>query len=137
MKWLAQNTSATPPANLYLSLHTADPGDTGASEVSTSGTGYARVACSTGTSGTGAGGVFAGAPVVAAGTYATKKVTLTNASVITWPTATASWGTIDYFGIWDALTGGNFLGSASINSVTIGAGGAPNFPIGSLSLTND
>lgn len=105
--------------------------------MTTVGTAYARVACSTGTSGSGAGGVFAGAPVVAAGAYATKKVTLTNASVITWPTATASWGTLTYFGIWDAATGGNFLGSAAINSVTIGTGGAPNFPVGSLSIAND
>ena len=31
-----------------------------------------------------------------------------NTAILTYPAATASWGTITHFGIWDALTSGNY-----------------------------
>jgi hypothetical protein len=37
---ILRNVALTPPTSIYLSLHTADPGDTGANEVS--GGSYAR-----------------------------------------------------------------------------------------------
>ena len=61
----------------YVSLHTADPGNTGTSEVS--GGGYARQGPIT----------FASAgsnPTVAS-----------NSAILTYPAATASWGTISLF----------------------------------------
>lgn len=133
-----QNTAQAPLANVYIGLHTGDPGDTGASEVSASGTAYARVACTCGTSGTGAGAVFGGAPVVANGTNSTNKATLSNGSAITFPVATASWGTVGYFSVWDAATAGNLLYSGALtSSILVGSGGQPNFAVGALSAFED
>lgn len=56
---------------------------------------------------------------------------ITNVNVLTFPTATANWGTITHFGVYDAATGGNLLGvvafgsSRTINNsdtLSIGAG---------------
>jgi hypothetical protein len=84
--------------NLWLGLFTATPSDTGGgTEVSTSGTAYARQACNR-TSGSSVWNA-------ATGTLATT----TNNTAITFPTATASWGTVTQFGIFDAVTAGNLL----------------------------
>jgi hypothetical protein len=96
-------TSFTMPSTLYVSLHTADPGETGAT-AEVSGNGYVRAQLNPSTtnwrntqnSGTGASTGTAGA---------TK-----NAVAVTWPTPTgAGWGTVTHFAIWDASTGGNCL----------------------------
>lgn len=82
------------PATLYLSLHTASPTDTGshANEVSTSGTGYARLSLAT----------------KMGATDATTGVSLNTATLTIGP-ATADWGVISYIGIEDAASGGNML----------------------------
>ena len=78
----------------YISLHTGDPGDDGADEVS--GNGYARVS----------GGTF-----TASGGNPT---TASNDGVIEFDAATGSWGTVSYFGVWSAASGGTFLGGSSV-----------------------
>lgn len=137
LKWLTRNTQfPTQPATIYFSLHTADPGQTGASEVTTGAgsgwVGYARQAVTTGTSGTGAGAVFA-APS-ASGTLQQT----TNGSAITFPASGATSGTVvtTYFGIWDALTAGNYLGGGALTaSQTIGPNAAgPSFATSSVTL---
>ena len=94
-----------PGTSLYTSLHTADPGLTGASEVS--GNAYARVN-------------------VTAWDAPSNGATA-NTSNITYPAPTPSdWGTITHKGIWDASTGGNFLISANLhNSYVTVSGTAP------------
>ena len=42
---------------------------------------------------------------------------VSNDAAITWPQATGSQGTASHIGIYDALTGGNFLGSVSLASL--------------------
>lgn len=81
-----RNTSYTSPTTVYVSLHTADPTDAGltAAEVSTSSTGYARQSV---TFGAPSGGVSS------------------NSADVTFPTATASWGTVTHIGIWDSASG--------------------------------
>src|SRR5262245_34229377 len=78
----------------YVSLHTADPGDTGASEVS--GGSYARVqrdaSDANWSAGTGTDG------------------TTDNVATITFPTPSANWGVATHLGLWDAASAGNFLG---------------------------
>lgn len=136
LKGVFQNTPYAAPATLYISAHTADPGDTGANEVV--GGSYARVAVTTGTAGTGAGAVFGGAPTIGTGSQSTKKATLSNGSAVTFPTATASWGTVGYVGVWDALTGGNFLMSGALTTgVAVNTGGQLTFPIGDLTPFQD
>jgi hypothetical protein len=73
----------------FLSLHTADPGNTGAGEVV--GGAYARQSATFTKTGSN--------PTIAA-----------NNAVIQFPTAIADWGTIGFFGLWTNVTGGTFLG---------------------------
>ena len=93
----------TPVNNPYVSLHTADPTDAGTG-TEVSGGSYARTASSFATA-SGTSGVVA-----------------TDAD-ITFPTATATWGTIGWIGIWDAATGGNMLFHTALDtSKTIDSG---------------
>jgi hypothetical protein len=143
LKAIAQNiTFPAPTANVYVSLHTADPGQTGASEVvnSTAGwVGYARVAASTGTAGTGAGAVFGGGGVAGAAPTGTTTRSISNSAALTFPNSgsTSSSVTVTYFGIWDAATGGNWIrGAALSSSQVIGANASgPSFAAGSLVLS--
>lgn len=129
LRHLARNTGLAVPATVYVSLHTATLNKNGTG-AEVSGGGYARVACSTGASGTGSGAVF-GAP---AANGANQRVS--NASAITFPSPTANWGTVTDFGIWDAASGGNLLYAGTLaTSRTINNGDqAPAFAIGSLTV---
>lgn len=96
----------------YVSLHTADPGTTGASEVT--GGSYARVA------------VTWGAP--SGGSVANS-----NALSINLPATT----TAAYFGVWSAATAGTYyIGGALSPSVTTGgSAGVATIAIGALSVS--
>lgn len=89
-----KNTSYTSPTTVYLGLYTSDPTDAG-SGTEVSGGSYARQAIS-----------FAAA---SSGSSAS------NAD-ITFPQATASWGTVGYVGILDQLTSGNLLFHATLTT---------------------
>ena len=107
-------TTYTSPATVYVSLYTTDPtdADTG-TEVS--GGSYARTA------------VTFGAP--------SNGVT-TNSADVTFPTATASWGTVTHIGIHDALTTGNLLFHTPLDtSKTIDSGDIFKIETGNLSVT--
>lgn len=127
--------------SMYLGLSTASVGgvdDTGCpSEVSTSGTNYARAQLtlseaawnSTGPSGT--------TGVASTGTNGT----ISNATTITVGSGTASadWGTVNYACIWDAPSGGNLLWYFQLtNSQTISTNAnVPTFPAGTLTFQVD
>jgi hypothetical protein len=85
---LLRTAAWTQPPAIYVSLHTADPGVTGANEHGATGA-YARVA-------------HASWDVAASGSAA-------NNGTVTFPTATAAWTEVTHFGIWDASSAGNFL----------------------------
>jgi hypothetical protein len=100
----------------FISLHTADPGNTGASEVA--GSSYARVALGTNSN---------------AGNNPT---VMSNTAIITFPTATGSWGTITHFGLWDAVTAGNNRGSGALTTAkAVNNGDTARFAIGALTIT--
>lgn len=103
----------TPPAALYVSLHTANPGETGANEVASGGYGR-RLATFTnaaaGESETDAAVVFVNMPQV----------------------------TVTHVGIWDALTGGNILLSDALVSVkALSSGDSFEFDPGALEVRLD
>ncbi|MDQ3095795.1 MAG: hypothetical protein M3Q82_07540 [Actinomycetota bacterium] len=127
-KQLCRNTAGPTPATVWVSLHTADPTDAGSGAEVTGGA-YARVSCTTGTSGTGVGSIF-NAPTNPGGL-------VENASAITFPSPIANWGTVTHFGIWDAATVGNLLiHGALTTSRTINNGdSAPSFAVGELDIT--
>jgi len=112
----------TAPATVYVALYTVAPTDAGG-----------------------------GTEVTAAGAYA--RVTVTN-NVTNWPAAsggaksngteiifaeaTASWGTVVAFGIFDALTAGNLLYWATLTTnKTIDSGDTAKFAVGDLDVTED
>ena len=107
-------TTYTSPATVYVSLWTSDPGDD-ASGTEVSGGSYARTA------------VTFGAP--------SNGVT-TNSADVTFPTATASWGTVGWIGINDASTSGNLLYHSPLDtSKTIDTGDIFKIATGNLSVT--
>jgi hypothetical protein len=121
LNWLFRNGSwPTWNANVSISLHTGDPGLTGASEVS--GGNYARVNVTRST------GNFS-APGVGGLTD--------NVNQITFPTPTgANWGLITYAGVWDG-GGTNFLFKHQLAaSKTVNDGDqAPYIAAGDLDIT--
>ena len=87
-----RNSAYTPPSNVYVALHTGDPGETGAL-LELSGDGYARTV------------VTFGAPTDAGDGNSQ----VTNSAAVTFPAATADWGTVTHFSLWDASSAGNCL----------------------------
>jgi len=108
-------TAFTAVNNPYVSLHTADPTDAGTG-TEVSGGSYARTAASFATA-SGTSGLVA-----------------TDADV-TFPTATASWGTVGWIGLWDAASGGNMLYHTALDSSkTIDSGDIFKITTGNLTV---
>lgn len=111
-------TAFTQPTNQYLALHTANPTDAGSgAELSTSGTGYGRIAVdfNAASSGTATG------PDAA--------IEFTNSSG-------SSWTQVTHFGVWDASTSGNLLYYGALTTAkTIAAGDTLRFTAGSISIS--
>jgi len=107
----------TAPATLYLALFTSDPAEDGSgTEVTTSGTAYARQSVAFTVSGN----------------------TASNTSAIEYPTATASYGSVTHVGIYDASTAGNLMAYAALtSSKTIASGDVFRVPAGDLDITLD
>jgi hypothetical protein len=106
-------TTYTSVATVYVSLWTSDPTDAG-SGTEVSGGSYARTA------------VTFGAP--------SNGVT-TNSADVTFPTATASWGTVGWIGINDASTSGNLLYHTALDlAKTIDSGDIFKIETGNLSV---
>lgn len=109
-----RNTSYTSPTTVYVGLYTSNPTDADTGTEVTGGS-YARQS------------VTFGAP---------SNGVSTNSAAIEFPQATASWGTVAYIGIKDALTGGNLLYHTALDtSKTIDTGDIFKISIGSLSVT--
>jgi len=108
-----RNTTYTSVATVYVSLWTSDPTDAG-SGTEVSGGSYARTA------------VTFGAP--------SNGTSLNNADV-TFPTATAGWGTVGWIGINDALSSGNLLYHTALDAAkTIDSGDIFKIATGNLSV---
>lgn len=108
-------TPYTAPTTLYLGLFTTDPGEPGTG-TEVSGGSYARQAV----------------------TFTVTGATASNTSAIEFPTATASWGTITYASVQDALTVGNMLARGALTvSKTIASGDVLRIPAGAFTITLD
>lgn len=84
-----RNTPYTSPTTIFVGMFTVAPDDTGGgTEVPTGGTAYIRQSI-----------VF----------DPPSNGTTQNNADVTFPVATASWGTLVAFGIFDAVSGGNLL----------------------------
>jgi hypothetical protein len=116
-----RTSSFTKPAALYVSLHTADPLDTGAGAEANYGS-YARVQRD---------------PLDANWTAASATDGNTdNVAAITFPTASSGSNVVTHFGIWDALAAGNLICHGALTtSPTISTGVTPIIAIGALDIT--
>lgn len=114
---------STTPGVLYLSLHTADPGETGTQTTSEATyTSYARVS------------------VVRSGAgFTLTSQTISNAAAVNFPAATGGSNTITHFGIGSDVSGtGNlFFSGALTGSLAVSTGITPSFAIGALTVTAD
>jgi hypothetical protein len=64
--------------------------------------------------------------------------TVQNNTAVSFPAATANWGTMTYFGIYDAATAGNLVGYGALTaSQTITTGVTASFAVGALTITNN
>ncbi len=116
-----QNSAAA--GSMYISLHTADPGETGSQTTSEATyTSYARVAVARSS----AGFTISGANV-------------SNAAAVTFPAATGGSNTITHFGIGSDSSGaGNlFFKGALSASLAVSSGITPSFAIGELDVNLD
>lgn len=116
-----QNSAAA--GSFYISLHTADPGETGSQTTSEAAyTSYARVAVAR----SGAGWTISSANA-------------SNAAAVTFPACTGSSATVTHFGIGSDSTGaGNlFFKGALSASLAVSTGITPAFAIGELDVNLD
>ncbi len=117
-----QNSAAA--GSLYVSLHTADPGEAGEQTTSeTAYTNYARVAVARSAAGW-----------TVAGNNAS------NAAAVAFPACGATGATLTHFGVGTALTGGTemlLFKGALTSSLAVSSGITPSFAIGELDVTAD
>jgi hypothetical protein len=117
LNWLLTAGTATRPTAWYLALFTSNPDeDASGTEVTTSGTAYARQSAAFTISGN----------------------TASNTSAVEFPTATATYGTVSHVGVFDASTSGNLLAYAALaTSKAIDTGDVLRVPAGDLDITLD
>ena len=108
----------TAPSTVYFALYTSSPNDAGGG-TEVSGGGYARVAVANNA---------VNWPGAATGTKR-------NGTTITFPEASATWGTIVAIGILDAVSSGNLLFWTSITSRSVVTGDIPRFNAQGVSIT--
>lgn len=109
--------------NFYVSLHTADPGESGNQSTSeTAYTSYARVAVAR-----------------AGGGWTLTAQTISNTALVQFPQCTGGSSTVSYFGIGtDSSGAGNLLMSGPLtSSLSISNGIQPQFAAGALTVTVD
>lgn len=114
---LGQNP--TLPTSIYVGLFLTNPTGAGTG-TEISGNGYARTA------------VTFGSPSLSGNAMVSS-----NTSVVQFPTATGTWGTPQYFALYDAATNGNMLYYAALpTTFAITSGMAPRFASGALTVTS-
>ena len=109
---IADNAASSPLTNLYVSLHTADPGETGNQSTSEIAyTSYARVAVARSSSGWTSSTAGSTSPVAS----------------ITFPAGTGGSGTASYFGVGSASssTGNLYLSGTVTPNIVCGNGITP------------
>lgn len=117
LNYVFTTTSVTRPTAWYLALFTSNPAeDASGTEVSTTGTAYARQSA----------------------TFTVSGNTASNSGAIEFPTATAGYGTVSHVGIYTAASGGDLIAYAALStSKTIDTGDVFRVPDGDLDVTLD
>ena len=106
-------SAPTRPTEWHLSLHTADPGETGSTSAEVSGNGYGRK------------------PI----TFTVSASNASNNAAIEFASATGSWGTITHVGVNTASSGGTMLAYGALTtSRAIVSGDVLRVPSGDLDI---
>jgi hypothetical protein len=108
---VADNAATSPLTSLYVSLHTADPGEAGSQTTSEATyTGYARVAVAR-----------------TSGGWAITGSSISPAATISFPAATGGANTVTYLGVGTAISGaGKLLYSGTVTpNISVSAGVTP------------
>lgn len=117
VKHLVGKAAFTMPTTVYVSLHTADPTETGSMAAELVGNAYARQAVTWG--------------IEAGGTIA-------NSAELAWAIATGAWGIITHIGICDAAVAGNMLVFGTLSAAkTVASGDQFKMAASALSVTLD
>lgn len=120
---LAENDTTSPATNLYVSLHTADPGEAGTQATNeTAYTNYVRVAVARNSGGW----------TVASGA-------VTNAAAVLFATCGVTGATITHFGIGVSSEGAGVLlyKGALSSSLIVSTNVAPEFAAGEIDVTEE
>jgi hypothetical protein len=120
---MADNAASSPLTNLYVALHTADPGETGTQSTSEATyTSYARVAVAR----------TSGGWTVASGAA-------TNTAQVNFPACTGGSNTITHFSVGIASSGATTViaKGALSSSLAVSTGITPTAAIGALSISLD
>lgn len=117
LNYVFTTTSVSRPTAWYIGLFTSNPAeDASGTEVSTSGTAYARQTVAFSVSGNLA----------------------TNSAAVEFPTATASFGTVTHIGVFTASTSGTLIAYSALSaSKAISTGDVFRVPAGDLDITLD
>ena len=111
----------TPPTNIYVELSTTAPTDAGTNVTPPSGNNYSRKQT---------------APADWNASSVGASRIIDNAVAIEFAEATGDWGTLSHFALFDAPSGGNFLGwGALATSKAVGSGDTARFAAGDLDVS--
>jgi hypothetical protein len=106
------------PPTIYVALSAGDPGDDGVGAAEPSGGPYARIETANADWTPAAGGA------------------ISNADAIEFAPASAAWGTITHFALYDAAVGGHLLAYGPLTvAQAVAAGDTVRFPPGDLNVT--
>lgn len=119
LNWIKGTAFGAAPSSVYVALFSADPTDAGTltNEVTTTVRVAGRVAATF-------GAVTSGATS-----------SIANSADVDFGTA-AGGATVTHFGVFDAASAGNMLGSGTISGGTITAGNAVKFATGALTISS-
>lgn len=117
LNYVFTTTSVTRPTAWHLALFTSNPAeDASGTEVSASGTAYARQSA----------------------TFTVSGNTASNSGAVEFPTATASYGTVTHVGVYTASSGGDLIAYAALStSKAIDTGDVFRVPAGDFDVTLD
>lgn len=109
----------TRPATVHFAFFTIAPTDAGGGTEVTGG-GYARVAVTNNST---------NFPTASGGSKS-------NGTAIVFPTASAGWGTVSHYGVFDAASGGNLLFHGALSAAKlVETGDTPSYPVGAMTFT--
>ena len=120
---IAENDTTSPATQLFVSLHTSDPGEAGAQNTNEIAyTSYARVGVNRNSGG-----------------WTVSGNAVSNTGAVTWPACTGGSGTATHFGIGTLTSGAGVLlySGALSGSLAISSGITPNAAAGELDVTED